>query len=118
MKLKPFDLNKKLAELDELRAELLGQQARMTSEEKMQALADAQPKVEFGSPEHALLLAAGYGMTIAKARQIIDEREKKPELWPYEMYEKAQAMIAAFEANPKTHGPSNARQAWHRSSHG
>jgi len=118
MKLKPFDLNKKLAELDELRAELLGQQARMTSEEKMQALADAQPKVEFGSPEHASLLAAGYGMTIEQARTIIEERAKKPELWPYEEFAKAKAMIAAFEANPKDHGPSNTRQAWHRSSHG
>jgi len=116
--MKASEINKELARIRRLEAELLGQQARMTSEEKMQALADAQPRVEFGSPEHASLLAAGYGMTIAKARQIIEEREKKPELWPYEMYEKAQAMIAAFEANPKDHGPSNTRQAWHRSSHG
>ena len=116
--MKASEINKELARIRRLEAELLGQQGRMSAEEKMQALADAQPKVEFGSPEHASLLAAGYGMTIAKARQIIEEREKKPELWPYEMYEKAQAMIAAFEANPKTHGPSNTRQAWHRSSHG
>ena len=116
--MKASEINKELARIRRLEAELLGQQGRMSAEEKMQALADAQPKVEFGSPEHASLLAAGYGMTIAKARQIIEEREKKPELWPYEMYEKAQAMIAAFEANPKTHGPSNTRQPWHRSSHG
>ena len=116
--MKASEINKELARIRRVEAELLGQQGRMSAEEKMQALADAQPKVEFGSPEHASLLAAGYGMTIAKARQIIEEREKKPELWPYEMYEKAQAMIAAFEANPKTHGPSNTRQPWHRSSHG
>ena len=116
--MKASEINKELARIRRVEAELLGQQARMTSAEKMQALADAQPKVEFGSPEHASLLAAGYGMTIEQARTIIKERAEKPELWPYEKFEQATAMIAAFEANPKTHGPSNTRQAWHRSSHG
>ena len=116
--MKASEINKELARIRRLEAELLGQQGRMSAEEKMQALADAQPKVEFGSPEHASLLAAGYGMTIEQARTIIEERAKKPELWPYEEFAKAKAMIAAFEANPKDHGPSNTRQAWHRSSHG
>jgi hypothetical protein len=109
-------IRKKLAELDELRAELLGQQGRMSPQEKIKALEAAQPMVKYGSPEHAALLAAGYGMTIDQARQIIKEREAKPELWPYEKYEQAQAMIAAFEVkNPQ---PGSTRQAWHRSSHG
>ena len=93
--MKASEINKKLAELEELRAELLGLQAQLTDEEKIKALADAQPKVKYGSPEHAALLAAGYGMTIEQARTIIEERKKKPELWPYEEFAKAQAMIVS-----------------------
>ena len=112
--MKASEINKKLAELGELRDALLGQQARLTDEEKIQALADAQPKIKYGSKEHAALLAAGYGMTIEQARTIIKERKEKPELWPYEELVKAQAMIAAFEVkNPQ---PSSTRQPWHRSS--
>lgn len=111
--MKASEINKKLAELEELRDELLGQQSRMTSQEKIRALEEAQPKVKIGSKEHAALLEAGYGMTVEQAETIIKERQEKPELWPYEEFVKAKAMLAAFSAkNPQ---PSSDRQGWHRS---
>ena len=43
------------------------------------------------SPAMATFLEAGYGMSLEKAQTIIAERPKTPGLWPYEMFEKAQA---------------------------
>ena len=46
-------------------------------------------------------LGVGYdGMTVAKAETIIEERRKKPELWPYSEYQKAEAFLAAYRAKP------------------
>lgn len=45
-------------------------------------------------------LAVGYGMNLKKAQTIIDERKEKPELWPYEMLEKAQGFIEAYNGKP------------------
>ena len=53
------------------------------------------------TPELAAFLAAGYGMTIEKAQLIIKERKADPNLWPYEMLEKAEALLAAYEAKPQ-----------------
>lgn len=109
--MKASEITKKLAELDQLRAELVGRQAGMTASEKIAALESAQPHVKIGSPEHAALLAAGYQMTIEQAKTIIKERAEKPELWPYEKAEQARAMLAAFEA-PKNQKPSSNREPW------
>lgn len=52
------------------------------------------------SPELGNLLASGYGMTIKNALEIIEERKKNPAMIPYEKYEKALAMIEAWETAP------------------
>ena len=110
--MKKQDLIKKLGELDQLRTEILGQVSRMSNSEKIAALEAAQPNVKLGSPEHAALLAAGYGMTIEQAETIIKERAEKPELWPYEQFEKARAMLEAFNADPKKQAPTSKRPPW------
>lgn len=54
------------------------------------------------TPEMEQLLSAGYGgMTVATAKQIIEEREKNPQLWPFEKYEQAKAFLAAYEGTAK-----------------
>ena len=54
-----------------------------------------------GTPEMETLLQAGYpDMSVVKARRIIAERAKRPELWPYAMLERAEAFLAAYEAVP------------------
>jgi len=58
-------------------------------------------KVKPGTPEMEALLQAGYpDMSVAKAKLIIKERKERPELWPYEMLERAEAFLAAYEASP------------------
>jgi len=52
------------------------------------------------TPEMEAFLGVGYGMNLKKARLIISEREKDPNLWPYEMYEKAQGFIEAYNGVP------------------
>lgn len=50
------------------------------------------------TPEMAVFLMAGYpDMTVDKAKQIIKERQENPALWPYQMLERAQAFLAAYE---------------------
>ena len=51
-----------------------------------------------GTVEMEQYLAVGYPDigTVAKAKAIIEERGKNPALWPYEMAEKAQAFLAAY----------------------
>ncbi len=58
-------------------------------------------KIKPGTPEMEALLQAGYpDMSVAKAKTIIKERKERPELWPYEMLERAEAFLAAYEATP------------------
>ena len=61
---------------------------------------DRPERIEFRTKEMEAYLAVGYGMDLAKANLIIKEREAKPELWPYEMYEKAKAFIEAYNGKP------------------
>jgi len=43
------------------------------------------------------LLQAGYpDMSVEKANAIIKERKENPQVWPYEMLERAQAFLAAY----------------------
>lgn len=97
-----MDILKKLAELDELRDLLVDklQTEAGDTDAKIKALEAAQPMIKPGTPEHAALLATGYGMTVEKAQTIISERKKNPAIWPYEMLEKAEAMLAAYNAKP------------------
>lgn len=53
-----------------------------------------QPK----TPEMETLLAAGYGMSIAEAREIIKTRAENPALVSLEDFRKAQAMLKAYES--------------------
>lgn len=62
--------------------------------------------------EMEAFLQAGYpGMTVEKAKTIIKERRENPALWPYEMFEKAQAFLAAYEAKPTA---VSTRKPWKR----
>lgn len=63
--------------------------------------AEAVKSIKPGTPEMESFLGVGYGgMTVEKAKTIIKERKENPALWPYEMVEKAQAFLAAYEASP------------------
>jgi len=108
-----MNLQQELKKLDELRSALFDkiEDERHDTDAQIRALEDAQPKIEFGSPEHAALLASGYGMTIEEARQILKERAKDPRLYPFEVEQKCRAMIAAFEAKPLK-VPFNTKQPW------
>ncbi len=75
-------------------------------------LIDTIKKVAFGSPEHETLISIGYdGLTVKQAKQIVKERAEKPELWPWEEYMKAQAVIAAHAAVPIV---VSTREGWKR----
>jgi len=64
------------------------------------------------TPAMEQLLSIGYGgLTVKKARTIISEREKDPNSWPYEMLEKAQALLAAYETSSE---PISTDPGWKR----
>jgi len=62
---------------------------------------DAVKGYKPGSKELEALLAAGYGMDKKKALTIIKERAENPLLWPYEELQKAEAFMAALNAEPE-----------------
>jgi hypothetical protein len=112
-KLTEKELREKLAQLEQLREELLGQAAELTSAERIKALEDAQPKVKPGTPEMETLLSTGYkGMTVERANTIIEERKKDPQAWPLERAEEAQAFLDAY--NAKDRKPTSDRRGWKR----
>jgi len=56
-----------------------------------------------GTPAMESYLRIGYpDMTVEKAHLIIKERKENPQSWPYEMLERAQAFLAAYEQGPET----------------
>lgn len=65
------------------------------------ALETAQRVVKPGTPEMESLLAAGYGMTLEEAQQIVKERDANPQMYPFDVYQKAKAFIAAYGAKPQ-----------------
>ena len=67
--------------------------------------------IKYGSVDHGTLLTSGYGMTKEEAEKIIAEREKDPQLWPFEMYQKARAFLAALKAKPEV---ISTRPGWKR----
>ena len=66
------------------------------------------------TPAMATFLEGGYGMSLEKAQTILKERPEHPELWPYDVYEKALAFKEAYEAHPK---PGPGRKAWRLTPH-
>ena len=59
-------------------------------------------KITFGSKEHQALVEGAYGMTVEKANTIVKERPANPQLYPYDLFEKAQAMLEALKTKPIT----------------
>lgn len=62
----------------------------------------AEKRIEPGSVEMESFLAIGYPKigSRKKAEAIIKERRENPVLWPYELYEQAEAFLAALDARP------------------
>ncbi len=76
-------------------------------------LSDTVLPVEYGSKQHEIMISIGYdGMMLADAKTIIKERAEKPELWPWEQFKRAQAVIAANGAKPIV---VSTRAGWKRS---
>jgi hypothetical protein len=54
------------------------------------------------TPEMEAFLKGGYpDMSVEKAKTIIKERKENPAMWPYEMLERAEAFLAAYESAPQ-----------------
>ena len=49
-----------------------------------------------GTPEMEALIASGYGIDLAQAKDIITSREKNPAMVSYEEYRNAKAFMAAY----------------------
>ena len=58
------------------------------------------------------LLQAGYQMTIAEAKRLIKAREENPQSVPWDTYQQAKAMIAAYETQATV---VSTRPGWTRS---
>jgi hypothetical protein len=71
----------------------------------------AKNMIAFGSEAHLRLIEAAYGMTKEKAETIVKERPANPHLWPYDLFEKAQNMLAAIKARPEV---IDTEPGWHR----
>ena len=107
------EIRAKIAELDAIKEQLVGSLSEMTDKEKIEALAAAQPNVEPKTDAMEALLQLGYpDMSVKKAKQIIKERPENPTLWPYEMYERAEAFLAAYETKSTV---VSSRKGWKRS---
>lgn len=66
--------------------------------------------------EMEVFLQAGYpDLSVEKAKAIIEERKANPAAWPYEVYERAVAFLAAYEQTPVA---VSATPAWTRSRRG
>jgi hypothetical protein len=52
------------------------------------------------TPEMEAFLGAGYDMNVAEAEAIIKERMANPDAYPYDIFKKAQAFLAAYHASP------------------
>ena len=87
--------------------------SRRGTAEKPIKLEETVDVVPFGSEAHEQLIAIGYGgMTVAMAEQIIKERNERPELWPWDEYQKANAVLLQNAAVPIV---VSTRSGWKRS---
>ena len=105
-------IQEEMGRLAQLQAALSGLKEKMTPDDKIKALENAQPHVKPKTVQAEALLQAGYGLTVAECKAIIKERDADPVTWPLEEYRKAQAMLAAY--NTETPQPSSTRAGWHR----
>lgn len=70
-----------------------------------------QQNVKPGTEQMELLLQVGYGMDLTQAKLIISEREAAPASHPYDEYQRAKAMLAAYDAVPVV---VSRREGWKR----
>lgn len=68
--------------------------------QKIDSAASAEKHIQPGSVEMEAFLAIGYPKigSRKKAETIIKERQANPVLWPYELYEQAEAFLEALDA--------------------
>lgn len=87
--------------------------AKLTAAQETPEIDPESLPVEPGTERMEQLLAVGYPDigTIENAKQIIAEREKNPALYPFEIYQRARAMVAAFTAKSR---PISTRPGWRR----
>lgn len=64
------------------------------------AVKQAGQFVQPGSKEHADLLETGYEMTTERAEEIVKLGKDNPLAFPYEVRQKAAALLAALKAKP------------------
>jgi len=67
--------------------------------------------VEPKTKEMELHLQAGYGFSVAEAKELVKQREADPTSIPWDTYKAAQAMLAAYEAKPAV---VSTRPGWKR----
>ena len=105
-------IQEEMGRLAQLQAALIGLREKMTPDDKIKALEDAQPHVLPKTPQAEALLMVGYDLTVAECEAIIKERKADPATYPLDELRKAQAMLAAY--NTDTPKPSSTRLGWHR----
>ena len=75
---------------------------------KTLVLNSSSAAIKPGTPAMESYLRVGYpDMTVEKANAIVKERKANPASWPYEMLEKAEAFLAAYEMGPETRVTGN-----------
>jgi lauroyl/myristoyl acyltransferase len=73
----------------------------------------AKRKIKPKSKEMEAYLQAGYpDMSVEKARTIMKERKENPASWPYEMLERAEAFLEAYESTSTV--INSKRPGWRR----
>lgn len=85
-----------------------------TTDTKQKKISARDPGIQIKpkTKEMEQFLQAGYpDMTVEKAKTIIKERKENPALWPYEMLERAEAFLAAWENAPVV---TSTRPGWKR----
>lgn len=72
-------------------------------------------RIKPGTPEMEAILQTGYpDMSVEKAKTIIKERKENPALWPYEVMERAEAFLAAYNAKPIAVSPKELTRKLHK----
>lgn len=75
------------------------------------AVKKANQLIETGSKEHAALLESGYGMNEARAKEIVKLGGENPLAFPYEVRQKAAALLEALKTKPV---PISKNPGWKR----
>jgi hypothetical protein len=83
---------------------------KLTTEDEEQEPVDIQP-MRHGSPDHAALLEAGYGMSVADAQLVVESHKAQPGSFSIAEVRKSEGMLAALAARPKV---TATRPMWRR----